>query len=293
MSSSLFTESELARLRRLRLAGERVRSSSLRGERRSKQLGSGLEFGAYRPYSHGDDLRHVDWNVYGRLEQLFLKLFEAPGQLRLLLALDASPTMNFGMMNKWLAARRVLAALGLVALATADQVLLGRFDDDRMLNFEASSKEQAFLDAVASLTVGVKPALPGAALRASLSKRGRDTVLLIATDMQTKEGPLALLNDARRNGVRGAVICIHAQEELSPTLEGLTRLNPVLGGSQKLRIDGPVLAAYKKEVADYRRASQSAVRSTGAGFIEVSSDVDIEPVVVELMRSGLLEGTHI
>jgi uncharacterized protein (DUF58 family) len=291
LAESLFTEQELARLRRLRLAGERVRSSTLRGERRSRQMGSGLEFGAYRPYSHGDDLRRVDWNVYGRLDQLFLKLFEAPGQMRLVLALDASPTLDFGEPNKWRAARRVMAALGLIALATADRVLMARFDDERVQTFEASANEQIFLDAVATLSVGAA-ATPNAALRSTLSTRGRDTVVLIATDMQSREGVLTLVNECRKHGARSAVISIFAKEEHEPTLEGLTRLQPVLGAQQKLRVDASVLEAYKKELDDYRRAAQSAVRSAGAAYLEIRSDVQIEPIVMELLKSGLLEGHH-
>lgn len=289
MAEQLFTEIELQRLRRLRLAGERVRSSTLRGERRSRQMGSGLEFGAYRPYSHGDDLRRVDWNVYGRLDQLFLKLFEAPGQMRLVLALDASPTLDFGTPNKWLAARRLMAALGLIALATADRVLLSRLVDERVQSFQPSANEQAFIDAVAALGLG-SAGNPSAALRSALATRGRDTVLLVASDMQAREGVLALLHEARKSGVRSAVISIFAREEHEPTLEGLTRLQPIAGAAQKLRVDEAVLAAYKKELEDYRRAAQSAVRAAGAAYIEVRSDVELEPVVMELMKSGLLEG---
>jgi hypothetical protein len=75
-------------------------------------------------------------------------------------------------------------------------------------------------------------------------------------------------------------------------MEGLTRLQPVLGNQQKLRVDAGVLEAYKKELEDYRRAAQSAVRSAGAAYIEVRSDVEIEPIVMELMKSGLLEGNR-
>lgn len=291
MVEPLFSERELKRLHRLRLAGERVRASTLRGERRSRQMGSGLEFGAYRPYSHGDDLRRVDWNVYGRLDQLFLKLFEAPGQMRLLLALDAAPTMDFGTPNKWRAAQRIMAALGLIALATADRVLLSRLSDPRVQSFEASANEQGFMDAVAALEVG-QAALPGAALRSALATRGRDSVMLVATDMQSREGVLALLNDARKNGVRSAVISIFAPEEHDPQLSGLTKLMPVGAKAQKLRVDDGLLAAYRKELDSYRKAAQGAVRAAGAAFIEARSDVALEPMVVELMRSGMLQGSR-
>jgi uncharacterized protein (DUF58 family) len=122
MTQALFDEATLTRLRNLRKAAGRVQRGGARGERLSRQFGAGQEFGAHRPYAHGDDLRRVDWNVYGRLGQLFLKLFEQPGQLRVLLVADDAPTKDFGVHNKWVGARRVLAAVGLIALSGAERV---------------------------------------------------------------------------------------------------------------------------------------------------------------------------
>ena len=65
----------LARLDRLDLVTRKILRGKLKGERRSKQRGSGVEFADYRNYVAGDDLRFIDWNIYGRLDRLFLKLF--------------------------------------------------------------------------------------------------------------------------------------------------------------------------------------------------------------------------
>ncbi|MCC6573070.1 MAG: DUF58 domain-containing protein [Planctomycetes bacterium] len=282
----LLDEPTLVRLRRLRLAAEKVRGGALRGERRSHQLGQGLEFGAHRPYTHGDDLRRVDWNVYGRLDQLFLKLFETPGQLRLILALDDSPTLDFGENNKAVAARRVLAAMGVIGVATAERVALARFGSPQLQSFEGGNSESRLIEAAAALGLSPSPQQPSAPLMEALATRGRDTVLIIASDLQRHDGVLNLLRQARRHGVRAFVIAVSAREELDPTLDGFTRLQPICHDNQKLRIDDKLLAAYREEVTAYRRAAAHAVRELSAAIIEVDSADAVEPLAMELMRAG-------
>ena len=92
------------RLKRLRLAAERVGGSGERGARQSRSLGAGLEFAGHRPYSPGDDVRYLDWNALGRLDTLVLKQFEAPGELTVAVAPDTSATMRFGEPEKLAAA---------------------------------------------------------------------------------------------------------------------------------------------------------------------------------------------
>src|ERR1051326_4677542 len=80
----------MAKLGALGVVSKKILAGKLRGERRSKKRGESLEFADYRQYSQGDDLRRIDWNLYGRLEKLFLKLFLAEEDLSVYLMLDGS-----------------------------------------------------------------------------------------------------------------------------------------------------------------------------------------------------------
>jgi len=292
---ALFDEATLTRLRRLRLAAGRVQRGSARGERLSKQFGAGQEFGAHRPYTVGDDLRRVDWNVYGRLGQLFLKLFEQPGQLRVLLVADDAPTMNFGAHDKWLAARRVLAAIGLIALEGSEKVLLASRGRPQPVQFDGTG-EARLLQLLEEMPVrderGSDPFLQAkkgqTPLRGLFEKRGRDSVLVLVSDFQEREPLIQLLRDARRSGVRAIAISIAAEEELNPSLEGFSRLQALGGGETKLRVDERVLQAYREEVQHYRQGVAKAVHAAGAAFIELDSADPIEPLIVDLMRAGVL-----
>lgn len=291
----MFDEATLTRLRRLRLAAGRVQRGGARGERLSKQFGAGQEFGAHRPYTVGDDLRRVDWNVYGRLGQLFLKLFEQPGQLRVLLAADDAPTMDFGANDKWLAARRVLAAIGLIALEGSEKVLMASLGRPQPVQFDGTG-EARLLQLLEEMPVraerGSDPYLQArkgqTPLRGLFEKRGRDSVLVLVSDFQEREPLVQLLRDARRSGVRAIAISIAAEEELNPTLEGFSRLQAVGGGETKLRVDERVLQAYREEVQHYRQSVAKAVHAAGAAFIELDSADPIEPLIVDLMRAGVL-----
>src|SRR5436190_1077290 len=114
----------LQKLDRLSLQLGRDLISGLMGEHLAARRTSGIEFADYRQYSPGDDLRRVDWNAYARLGTLHVRQSQAEHDTILYLLLDASPSMDFGDPPKFLAARRLAAALGYIALAHLDSVAL-------------------------------------------------------------------------------------------------------------------------------------------------------------------------
>src|SRR5436305_536331 len=93
---ALLTPELLRRLEQFQLLAARRAKSSARGERRSRARGQSVEFADYRTYVPGDDFRYLDWNLYGRLERLFLKLYEEERELPVRIFLDASESMTFG-----------------------------------------------------------------------------------------------------------------------------------------------------------------------------------------------------
>src|SRR5947207_11727901 len=115
----------LAQLERLSLYSRRVFRGRVKGERRSLRRGHSVEFCDYRGYGVGDDLRYVDWNIYGRLDRLYVKLFVDEEELCLHLLVDASASMNFGTPSKLECAVRIAAALGFVGLVNMERVGVG------------------------------------------------------------------------------------------------------------------------------------------------------------------------
>ncbi|MBY0308621.1 MAG: DUF58 domain-containing protein [Phycisphaerales bacterium] len=115
-----------ARLDALDIRSRRVFAGKLQGERRSKRRGRSVEFDDFRPYVAGDDLRHIDWNVYARLDRFFLKLFQEEEDLTVHVTLDASASMlaGSGGVTKLLAAARLAMAAAYVSLANNNRVVM-------------------------------------------------------------------------------------------------------------------------------------------------------------------------
>src|SRR6516164_11112386 len=119
----------LHRLEQLELVSRKIFTGAIKGERRSKRKGQSVEFADYRNYVKGDDLRHLDWNLYARLDRLFIRLFQEEEDLHFYVLIDNSLSMDFGTPTKLHYARQVGAALAFIGLVNMDRVMLDAFSD--------------------------------------------------------------------------------------------------------------------------------------------------------------------
>src|SRR6187399_1418472 len=127
--SLLLDPTFMARLDQLDIVSRKILAGKLKGERRSKRRGQSVEFADYRNYVVGDDLRFLDWNIYGRLERLFLKLFFEEEDLHINVILDMSGSMEFGTPAKALYAKRVAAAIAYIGLVNYNRITVSPFSD--------------------------------------------------------------------------------------------------------------------------------------------------------------------
>ncbi len=120
--SRRFDERFIRKLESLVLAIRRTPAGSARAARRSRRIGAGLEFADHRDYTPGDDPRHLDWSLYGRLERLAVRLYEEDEDLSIDVLVDASASMATGQPSKLDLALQIGAALAYVGLANLDRV---------------------------------------------------------------------------------------------------------------------------------------------------------------------------
>src|SRR5439155_9672760 len=119
----------MARLDQLDLISRKLLAGKMKGERRSKRRGQSVEFADYRNYVVGDDLRFIDWNIYARLDRLFLKLFLEEEDLSLYVILDVSKSCDYGTPDKSLYIKQVAAALGDSGLVNYNRVTVAAMAD--------------------------------------------------------------------------------------------------------------------------------------------------------------------
>src|SRR3954449_5761416 len=128
-SEPLLDPQFLARLEQLELVSRKIFLGRMKGERRSKRKGQSVEFADYRNYVVGDDLRFLDWNLYARLDKLFLRLFMEEEDLHFYVLIDNSLSMDFGTPTKLHYAKQVAAALGFIGLVNLDRVVIEAFNN--------------------------------------------------------------------------------------------------------------------------------------------------------------------
>ena len=171
----------LAQLERLSLLSRRSFRGRVKGERRSPRKGISVEFSDFRPYGIGDDLRYVDWNVYARLDRLYLKLFVDEEDLCLHLLVDASASMGFGNPSKLDHAARLAAALGFVGLVGLERVGVGVVRERMMEGFSPArgrSQVLSLMHFLGRLDPGGSTSLNDAL--ASYALRSREAVARVA-----------------------------------------------------------------------------------------------------------------
>src|SRR5216117_2739831 len=125
----LLTSEFMARLDQLDVMSRKLLAGKMKGERRSKRRGQSVEFADYRNYVVGDDLRFIDWNIYARLDRLFLKLFLEEEDLSLYVLLDVSKSCDYGDPHKAMYLKRVAAALGYIGLVNYNRVTVAAMAD--------------------------------------------------------------------------------------------------------------------------------------------------------------------
>ncbi|MGA2555952.1 MAG: DUF58 domain-containing protein, partial [Verrucomicrobiota bacterium] len=243
MSTALLTPQLLRRLEQFQLLAARRAKSSARGERQSKARGQSVEFADYRNYAAGDDFRYLDWNLYGRLDKLFLKLYEEERELPVRIFLDASESMTFGAPPKFDFARQVAAAIGYVALCGFDRVSVCPFPhlDAQTPGLEAAawSAEQAARGALRavrgrksaleffknlSVVTARGPANLNEALRRGAIEARQAGLAVLLSDFLDPAGYEAGLNALIGRGFQVNAIQILAPEEFAPPTYGDLRL---------------------------------------------------------------------
>src|SRR6059058_4638631 len=125
----LLTPAFMARLDQLDVMSRKLLAGKMKGERRSKRRGQSVEFADFRNYVVGDDLRFIDWNIYARLDRLFLKLFLEEEDLSLYVLLDTSKSCDYGEPNKAFYLKQVAAALGYIGLVNYNRVTIAAMSD--------------------------------------------------------------------------------------------------------------------------------------------------------------------
>jgi uncharacterized protein (DUF58 family) len=282
----------LARLEQLELVSRKIFLGLMKGERKSKRKGQSVEFADYRNYVIGDDLRHLDWNLYARLDRLFIRLFQEEEDLHFYVLIDNSLSMDFGSPSKLHYARQVAAALAFVGLVNMDRVVIEAFNDKLTQSLPAVRGRKS-LWRVLDFLQKLRPAGPSnlrESLKTFTQKSSGKGIVVLLSDMMDKEG----YEDALRYLVARQydiyVIQVLSQEELEPALMGDLKLVDVEDEDEaEITVSGPLIKKYKQTLAAFQGGLQEFCNRRGVTYMMTSNQVPFDRLVLNyLRRRGLV-----
>ena len=312
---SLLTPELLRRLEQFQLLAARRAKSSAKGERRSRARGQSVEFADHRSYVPGDDFRYLDWNLFGRLDKLFLKLYEEERELPVRIFLDASESMTFGEPRKFDFARQVAAAIGYVALCGFDRVSVvpfpnaqGRTQTAPSGNNPAGSYQQQsaiegslrsvrskkssmqFFQNLNALTAAGHADLNESLKRGALEAR-HTGLAIVLSDFLDPAGYESGLTALVGRGFQVNCVQILAPEELAPTTFGDLRLVDSESGSlQEVTFGRYRMKAYQQTVQNFIQRLREFTTKRGINFFMAPSNMDLQDLLLKQLRKSEVWG---
>lgn len=283
-------------------AGNRIKGM-LAGKRRSSTLGGSQEFADYRPYSPGDDVRRIDWNVYGRTGKAFLRQYWDEQELQVSLYIDASRSMDFGedSVNKLQYALRLAACLGYVALSGDDRIsirlfrdriinelqpLHGRASSPKLFQFLAEAMRQLEVDnkAVAAAVDFSNLAVPFST-RAALPRRSGSAWVL--TDGMFESGVEETIVSLIAARQRVVLLHVLSEDELHPGLSGeLKLIDSELGTGKEVAVGHKILKEYGETVAAFQSELKRICAERGAVYVFVNTSISLEETIRHTLLSS-------
>ena len=289
---SVIDENFLANLDLFSLAVKDNVAGLFGGNHKSKRFGSSSEFADYRDYIEGDDIAKIDWNIYGRTEKMFLKLYLDERQMQTRIYIDASTSMSFFKKDEM--ALKLAAAFAYLSIKEMDRVSIfavrGGIVEPIL---EKVVGKDSFLNAIGLIN---NMSFEGGsrisdAITSSMVGYGDGRSILIS-DFLTDNNFFDAIDYLR--GKKRDVLCIQvlAEEELHPQIRGKTiiRDSEDMGRFYKDNIGRDILDAYRKAVDYITTRLEDFCLSREADYQLVSTKDELKEVLLNaLAKKGVIQ----
>ncbi len=280
------------KLDQLSIVSRKIFAGKMRGERITKRRGQSVEFADYRNYVMGDDLRFLDWNIYARLDQLFVKLFLQEEDLHVSLIIDSSKSMDWGAPNKWLYARRLAAAIAYIGLVNFDRVSLYLYADGLRSELSGVRGRRRMAKVVDFLTVAKADGLSNLPLAGKqfAIRHPQPGIVLLLSDFFDKNGYDAGLRYLLGRNYDLYLIQLLSPEEIDPPLVGDLRLTDVEDNDvAEVTVSRALLNRYRQKLHAFCEGLKSYSSRRGISYLFTSTSVPFDQIILSYFRTrGLI-----
>jgi uncharacterized protein (DUF58 family) len=281
----------LGRLQKMRLLVKTRKRGLHKGSRQSSHFGSSLEFSDFRVYQPGDDVRQIDWNVYGRTQKHYIKRFLDEQEISIAIYLDASSSMR-EIPGKWQQAKGLAAALSYVVLSSEDRLLFSPVASKESLPIRrkgAVASRRTYLE-----ILGLDEKEQTGDFLTSLVNtvtKNQQLTILITDGLEPVEQLEAVLRKLSSLKQEIWLFQVMAREELSPgAYEGdLKLIDSETSVAVNVSMNGSILVDYEKRLRAHNLALEAVCRRYGGQYILVPDDVALSSILFhELPGRGLM-----
>lgn len=287
----LFNDEFLKKLEVLHIISRKIASGQMRAERRTKKIGSGIEFADHRNYSPGDDFRNLDWNIYARTRKLLLRLFEEEEDLYIYLLVDCSGSMKLGVdgESKLRYAKQLAAALAYIGLANLDRVSVVPFNvklTDRLPPSRGRGQIYKVFKFLGKLDGGGETNTREA-FRTFVTQNKRRGLAVVLSDFYDPEGFAEGLNFLRYQKYEVIAMQLYDQRELNPSLRGdLHLVDCETGELREITVTASMLKRYREAFEEFCQELEDFCVKRRLLYFKAPIQEPFDDVVLRIFRAG-------
>jgi uncharacterized protein (DUF58 family) len=288
-SDGLFDEAFQKQLEYLALVSRRVFAGRSRAERKSRKAGAGVEFADYREYYAGDDYRQIDWNVYGRIDRLVLRLHEQEEDLPVYLLLDCSGSMQFGAPSKLAYGKKLCAALAYVALTHLDRVSIVALGDGVLARLPPTRGRNRIFTVFEFLRPlrASGPTRLATAIGTFVAQHKRRGVAILISDLYDPSGFEEALNRLRYARFETNVLELVDASDRAAHLHGdLDLVDAETGDRRQVTVTPGLRARYAVANAAFRARTKAFCAQNRIRLVRLDTAVPPERAMLELIQRG-------
>ncbi|MDR1384349.1 MAG: DUF58 domain-containing protein [Planctomycetaceae bacterium] len=284
----VFDSDFLKKLEYLSLVSRRIFRGQLLAQRRTRQMGGGIEFADHRDYASGDDLRYLDWNIFARLGNQLIKRFEEEEDLHVYIFLDCSRSMSAGTPNKFDYAKQIAAALAYIALADLDRVSVITYADKICDIFPLTRGKQHILSLLRFLEQceisGTETNL-AAVIGDFIHRKQRTGLAIVVSDLFDSHGFQSGIDSLRYRNYEPNVVQVHDWSEANPKFLGDLQLVDIESGTpREVTISESVLRRYKKKFAEFLDSVKRYCLGNGFRCTISQTSEPFDELILRMMR---------
>ena len=284
----ILTPDIISRLNNLSLKARFVVEGFIVGLHKSPYHGFSVEFSEHRAYGAGDEIRHVDWKLWGKTDRFFIKQFEEETNLKSYLLVDQSLSMTYKSKNmtKLEYAQILAASLGYLMLKQQDAVGLTLFDDRIRVNIPARSKRShlnIILSQMQNIIAGPETTIAPVLHKTAEAIKKRGLIILISDLFDDPDKVLSGLQHFRYKGHEVIVFHVLDPQELTLDFTQRTRFRDMESGEEIVTDPWHIQSDYQKSMEQFCDYIKSNCRQKNIDYVPLSTDLPLDMALSEYL----------